>query len=91
MSKRRSNFLSTPTNDYDLNENDFDKLDDNYSIDTKETASPSSRSKYDEEEDLVMDVLPEATRFTTLVSINKINVDLIDDDHLNEITIPRKY
>ena len=39
-----------------------------------------------DDNDLVMDVLPETTRFTTMVSINRINMHMvdIDDEHLND-------
>ena len=75
--RKRASLLSTPTNEYDMIESEFDEFGEDY-------PRPNSRAaNNNDEDDLVMDILPETTRFTTLVSINKINVDLLDDDHLN--------
>jgi len=84
--KKRNAFLSTPINDFDdRNENDTDKLDESFSFESssrnKQSISRDGRESQNSfDDDLVMDVLPETTRFTTMVPINKINLDLIDQD-----------
>ena len=84
--RKRSDFLSTPINDNEYQNNDDDKFDEILTYETnKQSVSRDGRDSQNSfDDDLVMDVLPDTTRFTTMISVNKINLDMLDqDDRLN--------
>ena len=91
--RKRHAFLSMPIDDCDnQNENDENKLDESYGYESHSRNKQSTSTQDDGREshnslddDLVMDVLPETTRFTTMVPINKINLDFIEQEDRSNI------
>ncbi len=84
--RKRSALLSTPINDNEYQYNDDDRFDESLSCErNKQSVSRNGRESQNSfDDDLVMDVLPDTTRFTTMISVNKINLDMLDqDDRLN--------